>query len=148
MNSVELELVATLNQNGLRPSQIHTTVSEQFPSSKCKIKDIYNALSKIKDQEKIGDTPTKVLENSFHNNGFVYYTRENSSNNRTEDIFFCHNKSHKIWRAFPEVLLIDTIYNTNMYKWLSVQFVGVTSISKSFCIAHAFLIRETEKNFT
>ncbi|XP_076928557.1 protein FAR-RED ELONGATED HYPOCOTYL 3-like [Bidens hawaiensis] len=148
MTNVELDLVATLNRNGIRPSQIHTAIREQFHGSKCKIKDIYNALSKIKDPEKIGDTPMKVLENFFHNNGFMFYTRQNSSTDRTKDIFFCYNKSHKIWRAFSKVLLIDTTHNPNMYKWSLVQFVGVTSTSKSFYIAHTFLIRETEKNFT
>ncbi|XP_076956427.1 uncharacterized protein LOC143631600 [Bidens hawaiensis] len=148
MTSVELDLVVTLNWNDLRPSQIHTAVREQFPGSKCRIKDRYNALSKIKDQEKFGGIPMKVLENFFHNNGFAYYTRENSSTDRTEDILFCHNISHKIWRALPEVLLIDTMYNTNTCRWPLVQFVGVTLTSKAFCIAHAFLVRETKKNFT
>ncbi|XP_076928108.1 uncharacterized protein LOC143591946 [Bidens hawaiensis] len=53
-----------------------------------------------------------------------------------------------MWRAFPEVLLIDTAYKTNMYDWQLVQFVGVTSTSKSFYIGHTFIIREKEKNFT
>ncbi|XP_076953166.1 protein FAR1-RELATED SEQUENCE 6-like [Bidens hawaiensis] len=53
-----------------------------------------------------------------------------------------------MWRVFPDLLLIDTTYNTNMYKWPFVQFVGVTSTSKSFCIAHAVIFREQECNFT
>ncbi|XP_076952012.1 protein FAR-RED ELONGATED HYPOCOTYL 3-like [Bidens hawaiensis] len=53
-----------------------------------------------------------------------------------------------MWRAFPDLLLIDTTYNTNMYKWPFVQFVGVTSTSKSFCIAHAVIFREQECTFT
>ncbi|XP_076946626.1 protein FAR-RED IMPAIRED RESPONSE 1-like [Bidens hawaiensis] len=53
-----------------------------------------------------------------------------------------------MWRAFPDLLLFDTTYNTNMYKWLFVQFVGVTSTSKSFCIAHAVSFRQQECNFT
>ncbi|XP_076914314.1 uncharacterized protein LOC143573274 [Bidens hawaiensis] len=52
-----------------------------------------------------------------------------------------------MWRAFPDLLLIDTTYNTNMYKWPFVQFVGVTSTSKSFYIAHAVIFREQECNF-
>ena len=90
----------------------------------------------------------QVLETFLHNNGFSFYTRENPATDHTEDIFFCHKDSHRLWRAFPDVLLIDTTYKTNMYDWPFVQFVGVTSTSKSFCIAHAFLIREREQNFT
>ena len=90
----------------------------------------------------------QVLENFLHSNGFSFFTRENPTTNRTEDIFFCHKESHELWRAFPEVLLIDTTYKTNMYDWPFVQFVGMTSTSKTFCIAHAFIIREREQNFT
>ncbi|XP_076930657.1 protein FAR-RED ELONGATED HYPOCOTYL 3-like [Bidens hawaiensis] len=53
-----------------------------------------------------------------------------------------------MWRAFPEVLMIDTTYNTNMYDWPLVQFIGVTSTSQLFCIATAFVIRERQRNFT
>ncbi|XP_076889426.1 uncharacterized protein LOC143540176 [Bidens hawaiensis] len=53
-----------------------------------------------------------------------------------------------MWRAFPEVLMIDTTYNTNMYDWPLVQFISVTSTSKSFCIATTFVIRERQRNFT
>ncbi|XP_076939793.1 uncharacterized protein LOC143608723 [Bidens hawaiensis] len=35
-----------------------------------------------------------------------------------------------------------------MYEWPLVQFIGVTSRSQSFCIAHAFVIREWQRNFT
>ncbi|XP_076933356.1 protein FAR-RED IMPAIRED RESPONSE 1-like [Bidens hawaiensis] len=35
-----------------------------------------------------------------------------------------------------------------MYDWPLVQFIGVTSTSKSCCIATAFVIRERQRNFT
>ncbi|XP_076935785.1 protein FAR-RED ELONGATED HYPOCOTYL 3-like [Bidens hawaiensis] len=52
-----------------------------------------------------------------------------------------------MWRVFPEVLMVDTTYNTNMYDWPLVQFIGVTSTSQSFSIAAAFVIRERQRNF-
>ncbi|XP_076956425.1 protein FAR-RED IMPAIRED RESPONSE 1-like [Bidens hawaiensis] len=90
----------------------------------------------------------KALENFLAGNGFTFYTRESDTDDRTEEIFFCHNKSHKMWRAFPEVMMIDTTYNTNMYDWPLVQFIGVSSTSKSFCIATTFVIREWQRNFS
>ncbi|XP_076896387.1 protein FAR-RED IMPAIRED RESPONSE 1-like [Bidens hawaiensis] len=53
-----------------------------------------------------------------------------------------------MWHAFPNVMLIDTTYNTNISRWPFVQFVGVTSTLKSFCIAHVVIIRERDGNFT
>ncbi|XP_076881472.1 protein FAR-RED IMPAIRED RESPONSE 1-like [Bidens hawaiensis] len=35
-----------------------------------------------------------------------------------------------------------------MYKWPFVQYIGVTSTSKSFCIAHTVLLRERQTDFT
>ncbi|XP_076927669.1 uncharacterized protein LOC143591311 [Bidens hawaiensis] len=121
MTSEELDLVATLYRNGVKPLQIQAAVAGQFPGCQPKLKDIYNYTSKLRNQELIGDTPMKVLENFLRANSFAYYTRENATNDKTEDIFFCHNKSHKMWRALPEVFLIDTTYNTNMYNWALVE---------------------------
>ncbi|XP_076951508.1 protein FAR1-RELATED SEQUENCE 2-like [Bidens hawaiensis] len=119
----EIDMVATLHRQGLRPAKIKSAIKKSFPGN-------------------------NVLENFLQTHGFTFYTRENFSTNRTENVFFCHEKSHTMWRAFPDLLLIDTTYNTNMYKWPFVQFVGVTSTSKSFSIVHAVIFREQECNFT
>ncbi|XP_076958700.1 protein FAR-RED ELONGATED HYPOCOTYL 3-like [Bidens hawaiensis] len=141
-------MVAMLYRQGLRPNQIKAAIKNAFPDNKCITRDIYNVVKLVDDQDKIGDTPIQVLENFLQTHGFNFYTWENPSTNRTENVFFCHEKSHTMWRAFPDLLLIDTTYNTNMYKWPFVQFVGVALTSKSFCIAHAVIFREQECNFT
>ncbi|XP_076896592.1 protein FAR1-RELATED SEQUENCE 5-like [Bidens hawaiensis] len=141
-------MVATLHRQGLRPAKIKSAINKRFPGNKCITRDIYNVVKLVDDQDKIGDTPMQVLENFLQTYEFTFYTWENPSTNRMENVFFCHEKSHTMWRAFPDLLLIDTTYNTNMYKWPFVQFVGVTSTSKSFCIAHAVIFKEKECNFT
>ncbi|XP_076909941.1 putative protein FAR1-RELATED SEQUENCE 10 [Bidens hawaiensis] len=144
----EIDMVATLHRQGLRPAKIKSALKKSFPGNKCITRDINNVVKVLRDQDKIGDTPMQVLENFLQTHGFTFYTWENPSTNRTENVFFSHEKSHTMWRVFPDLLLIDTTYNTNMYKWSFVQFVGVTSTSKSFCIAHAVIFREQECNFT
>ncbi|XP_076945286.1 protein FAR-RED IMPAIRED RESPONSE 1-like [Bidens hawaiensis] len=148
MNSDQLDMVESLHRTDVKPQQIEATLREKFPGVQPVIKDIHNHTAKIMRDGLLGDTPMKALENFLAGNGFKFYTRGSDTDDRTEEIFFCHNKSHKMWRAFPEVLMIDTTYNTNMYDWPLVQFIGVTSISKSFCIATAFVIRERQRNFT
>ncbi|XP_076942022.1 protein FAR1-RELATED SEQUENCE 5-like [Bidens hawaiensis] len=144
----EIDMVATLHRQCLRPAKIKSAIKKHFPGNKCITRDIYNVVKLVDDQDKIGDTPMQVLEKFLQTHGFTFYTWENPSTNRTENVFFCHEKSHTMWRAFPDLLLIDTTYNTNMYKWPFVQFVGVMSTSKSFYIAHAVIFREQECNFT
>ncbi|XP_076899600.1 uncharacterized protein LOC143553494 [Bidens hawaiensis] len=142
MNSEQLDMVESLHRTGVKPQQIEAAIREKFPGVQPVIKDIYNHTAKIRGDGLLGDTLTKALENFLAGNGFTFYTRESDNDDRTAEIFFCHNKSHKMWRAFPEVLMIDTTYNTSMYDWSLVRFIGVMSTSKSFCIATAFVIRE------
>ena len=89
----------------------------------------------------------QVLEATLVEKKFVYFTRRNDSTNAIEDILFVHPTSHRLWRAFPHVLMIDATYKTNEYKLPFVQVVGMTSTSKSFCVAHAFISREKKDNY-
>ncbi|XP_076897755.1 protein FAR-RED ELONGATED HYPOCOTYL 3-like [Bidens hawaiensis] len=131
MNTDQLDMVESLHRAGVKPQEIEAALREKFPV--CNLKVLFH--------------PRQALENFLAGNGFTFYTRESDTDDRTEKIFFCHSKSHKMWRAFPEVLMVDTTYNTNMYDWPLVQFIGVTSTSQSFCIAATFVIRERQRNF-
>ncbi|XP_076949281.1 protein FAR1-RELATED SEQUENCE 5-like [Bidens hawaiensis] len=132
MNTDQLDMVESLHRAGVKPQEIEAALREKFPGVQPVLKDIYNHTAKIMSDGLLGDTPMKALENFLADNGFTLYTRESDIDDRTEEIFFCHSKSHKMWRAFPEVLMVDTTYNTNMYDWPLVQFIGVTSTSQSF----------------
>ncbi|XP_076959127.1 protein FAR1-RELATED SEQUENCE 5-like [Bidens hawaiensis] len=147
MNTDQLDMVESLHRAGVKPQEIEAALREKFPGVQPVLKDIYNHTAKIRRDGLLGDTPMKALENFLAGNGFTFYTRESDTDERTEEIFFCHSKSHKMWRAFPEVLMVDTTYNTNMYDWPLVQFIGVTSTSQSFCIVAAFMIKERQRNF-
>ncbi|XP_076952085.1 PKS-NRPS hybrid synthetase cheA-like [Bidens hawaiensis] len=129
MNTDQLDMVESLHRAGVKLQEIEAALREKFPGVQPVLKDIYNHTAKIKRDGLLGDTPMKALENFLAGNGFTFYTRESDTDDRTEEIFFCHSKSHKMWRAFPEVLMVDMTYNTNMYDWPLVQFIGVTSTS-------------------
>ncbi|XP_076923125.1 protein FAR1-RELATED SEQUENCE 8-like [Bidens hawaiensis] len=148
MNSEQLDMVTSLHATGVKPLAIQAALRAKFPGVQPTIKDIYNHTSKIRRDGLLGDTPMKALEYFLASNGFTFYTRENATDDSKEEIFFYHGKSHKMWRSFLEVLLIDMTYNTNVYDWPLVQFIGVTLTSQSFCIAHVFLIRERHRTFT
>ncbi|KAK9064754.1 hypothetical protein SSX86_016136 [Deinandra increscens subsp. villosa] len=148
LTSEQSDFVATLYKLHVKPRNILLALREKFPGNCCILKDIYNVTRKIREQDKVGRSPMEILENYLYANGFVFNTRVNEITNATEDIFFCHPLSYKMWRAFPHVVLIDTTYKTNFYNIPFVQLVGVTSTSKSFCIAHAFIANEREDNFT
>ncbi|XP_076914759.1 protein FAR1-RELATED SEQUENCE 5-like [Bidens hawaiensis] len=118
----EIDMVVTLHRQGLRHAKTKSAIKKRFRGNKCITRDIYNVVKLVDDQDKIGDTPMQVLENFLQTHGFTFYTWENPSTNRTENVFFSHEKSHTMWLAFPDLLLMDTTYNTNMYKWPFIQF--------------------------
>ncbi|XP_071713567.1 uncharacterized protein [Rutidosis leptorrhynchoides] len=74
--------------------------------------------------------------------GFVYNSTlicDRGTSNELENLFFIHPISFNIWRAYPHVLIIDATYKTNRYNMPFVEIGGVTSTSKTFCIAFAFI---------
>ncbi|KAI3802564.1 hypothetical protein L1987_30701 [Smallanthus sonchifolius] len=147
LSQSEQLLVAKLYSQNMLPRNILATIREQNPESSCIKKDIYNAIQKIKNKTRVGETPMQILENLLSSKKYVYYTRKDPATNIVEEIFFVHSKSFEMWRAFPHVLMIDATYKTNMYRLPFVQVVGVTSTHRSFCVAHAFISKEREENF-
>lgn len=148
LSNQEIRLVEQLTEQNVPPRNILSTIKNQNPDNVSVLKTIYNAQAKIRDRKRVGETPMQILENVLRSKGYVYHTREDPSTNITEEIFFCNPTAHATWRAFPHVLMIDATYKTNMYRLPFVQIIGVTSTLRSFSIAHAFLTKEREENYT
>ncbi|XP_035836908.1 uncharacterized protein LOC118484905 [Helianthus annuus] len=87
------------------------------------------------------------LENVLINNDFIYETREEPGTEIVTEIFFLHQDSRVMWRAFPHVMMIDATYKTNIYNMPFIQIVGMTPTNKSFIIAHAVVSKERGDNF-
>ncbi|XP_035841548.1 uncharacterized protein LOC110900200 [Helianthus annuus] len=87
------------------------------------------------------------LENVLMNDDFIYETREEPGTEIVTEIFFLHQDSRVMWRAFPHVMMIDATYKTNIYNMPFIQIVGMTPTNKSFIIAHAVVSKERGDNF-
>jgi len=59
----------------------------------------------------------------------------------------CSKHKVNLLKAFHIVLLIDTTYKTNKYRFLLLEIVGVTSTALTFSIVFVFLSSERENNF-
>ncbi|CAG8459242.1 8387_t:CDS:2, partial [Cetraspora pellucida] len=75
--------------------------------------------------------------------------REDQKDGCIKHLFFCHENSVKMARHFPEVVLADATYKTNVYKLLFVNFVGISNLGVNrlqiFGIASAWISDESEK---
>lgn len=110
------------------------------------VRTIYNAQGKIR-RSIVGDrTPIQVLYSHLRDSGYTYYERVNEQN-KLEELFFVHPTSYALWCTFPQIMLMDSTYNTTMFKLPLLEIVGVTSTNKTFLMAYSFLNSEKGFNF-
>nr|XP_043616942.1 uncharacterized protein LOC122588797 [Erigeron canadensis] len=143
----EFSLVEELTAMNMPPRDILSIVREGNLSNVSTISTIYNARTKLRMAEQVGNSPMQVLMALLHSNNYVYEFSTTASN-ELENLFFVHQTSFTIWRAFPHVLIIDATYKTNYYNLTFVEIVGVTSTNKTFSIAFAFIQNERTANYT
>ncbi|XP_035838827.1 protein FAR1-RELATED SEQUENCE 5-like [Helianthus annuus] len=143
----EFNLVAELTRMNVAPRDILAIIKERNLSNVSTLRTIYNARNKIRMVDQIGKSPMQVLLSLLHSNGYVYEITTTGLN-ELENLFFIHPTSFDIWRAFPHVLIIDVTYKTNHYNMPFLEVVGVTSTSKTFSIAFAFMHNEKIVNYT
>ncbi|GJU29831.1 FAR1-related sequence 5-like protein [Tanacetum coccineum] len=142
----EYRLVEDLTRKNVEGEYL-AILKEQNKDNVSTIKDIYNTQSKIRKAQKVGETTRQNLMSLLHTQGYVHDYDTHPVTNELEALFFVHPSSFKIWHAFPHVLIMDATYKTNIYKMPFVEIVGITSTSKTFCIAFAFISEEKEKNY-
>ncbi|KAH6811496.1 hypothetical protein C2S51_025258 [Perilla frutescens var. frutescens] len=147
LTSDEEMLVASLSSSHTRPKQILAAIQRSFPNNKSTIKTIYNVRSRKKYVEYVGRSQMQYLLGKLEEHGYYQYTRRCPQTDTVKDMFYAHLTSVKLLRAFPEVLLMDCMYKTNMYKLPLFKIVGVTSTSMTFSIACAYLEAEKEDNY-
>nr|XP_043616043.1 PKS-NRPS hybrid synthetase cheA-like [Erigeron canadensis] len=136
----EFSLVEELTAMNMPPRDISSRIREKNLGNVSTISTIYNACTKLRMVE-------QVLMAILHSNNYVYEFSTTASN-ELENLFFVHQTSFNIWRAFPHVLIIDAMYKTNYYNLPLVEIVGVTSTNKTFSIAFAFIQKEKTANYT
>ncbi|XP_022019017.2 uncharacterized protein LOC110919048 [Helianthus annuus] len=144
----EFRLVQELTDQDIQPHTIWKAATEQNPENVCVPKDIHNACQKIRAAKfEKKPSPMQRLEQILQEKKMTYYIQAEPSTNVVQHIFFCHDKSFEMWRAFPHVLMIDATYKTNMYNLPFLQVVGMSSTNHTFCVAHAFLSNEQEATY-
>ncbi|KAH6815764.1 hypothetical protein C2S51_020584 [Perilla frutescens var. frutescens] len=147
LTSDEEKLVASLSSSHTRPKQILAALQRSFLSNKSTIKTIYNVRSRNKYLGHAGRSQMQYLLGKLEEHGYYQYTRQCPQTDTVKDMFYAHPTSVKLLRAFPEVLLMDCTYKTNMYRLNLFEIVGVTSTSMMFFVVCAYLEAEKEDNY-
>lgn len=115
LNDEEKKLVADLTKAHVTPRNILAIIKARNENNFSSIRNVYNERHKIKTSVYAGNTRMKALLIALEDKGLIYEFNTNEETNKLEDLFFCHPISLGIWQSFPQVLLIDATYKTNMY---------------------------------
>lgn len=144
----EMEVIAEMTRNLVVPRKIMTTLKERDPNNVTNKKQIYNACHRLKAKVRGSRTEMQHFLDCLAKKNYVFNCRSEGDSTTVQDIFFAHPKSVALFNTFPTVLLMDSTYKTNRYGMPLFEMVGVSSTSKTFNVAFAFIKNEKEENFT
>ncbi|XP_074297347.1 protein FAR1-RELATED SEQUENCE 5-like [Silene latifolia] len=78
---------------------------------------------------------------------YVHYCVTDRETEELTHVFMAHPEAIKMFQSYYYVVLIDSTYKTNLYGLPLVEMVGVTPIGKTFVIAYALMMHESEDGY-
>jgi hypothetical protein len=112
------------------------------------LEDIRNEKKRLLKEELGGKTRTEALvERLTVSPNWSFSWEKDNNTNRLNRLFFAHHKGIELAQNYPEVLLIDATYKTNIYNMPLLHFAGVTPTGKNFSIGFAFMTSEAEAEY-
>jgi hypothetical protein len=111
------------------------------------MKDVYNAQQRIRNLVLGGQTPIQALVQQLRAEDFVWNVQTDLQGHVTQ-LFFAYRPSLALFKAYPEVLLIDCTYKTNCYHMPLCNIIGITGVNTTLIVAMAFLKQERECDYS
>jgi hypothetical protein len=142
----DLTTISSLAMAGVASREIRTYL-QMITETLATRQDITNQIATIRRDLRQGQSSMQALVNQLSTEGFHYHTRLDSDNRLTA-IFFAHSESVLYLHQNPDILILDCTYKTNRYDMPLLDMIGVDALQKSFCIAFAFLLGESEEDYS
>ena len=97
-------------------------------------KDVYNAMSRVRDEELENMTAILALNVALHADPTQWFVRVNTDpvTHEVLHLFWINKASMKMLRTNDEILLLDCTYKTNRYRMPLCVLGGVTCLNTSF----------------
>ncbi len=90
--------------------------------------------------------PIAVLADQLEAAQFHWKVRTTHQGHITHLLFTAH-ESIRLYKRYPEMLLLDCAYKTNQFKMLLLNMRGITGMNTTFYVGFAFICTEQESNF-
>ena len=114
------------------------------------MKDLHNLLQKITQLSRGGLSEDEILINTLKDFSSVagnYCTVHQDSNSVAKTISITSNHMIKMFDMFPEVVLVDTTFNTNKNGYKLFSMMIHDSFGKGQHVQHSLMERETKSCF-
>ncbi|CAG8519083.1 312_t:CDS:2 [Dentiscutata erythropus] len=145
LSNSEKSHIQMLYNGGMPVPTIVNMLTEQY-NRYIHNKDVYNILNNRSRDYVNGLSETANLLNSLSNND-KYEITYSVNNSKLHCLFFTTNSALAMFKCYPEILLIDSMYKTNRFEMPLLLIYGVDTMGITFLIASRLLANETTSSF-
>ncbi len=128
LNEHRKEQIASWTKSGQSPRVIKTTLCQKDPNLNIRLNDLCNAWSLIRHIALAGRTSIQgLLEELIDKNDFDCYKTD--SKDHISHLFAAHSRGIESFHNHRDLLILDCTYNSDQFKILLLNIVGVTGMS-------------------
>ena len=110
-------------------------------------RNVHNAIYNFRKTLLNGRTPSERLIEDLQSNQDYFFSMKTDENNRVASFFFAKKDSIKVFRRFPDVLVMDATHKTNRYRMPLLEVSGLLSSNKTYILCAAFMKNETVADY-
>ena len=141
------KIVRDLTKSKVHPINILINLKSKRQHCMTNIKQVYNERKQIWKSNRDDKTSLQFLISKLEEHNYVYFSITQSESTTIEDIFWAHPTSIKLFNNFPTILVMNSTYETNMYKMSMFEIDGFTSTDLTYSVGFGFVTHEKEENF-
>jgi hypothetical protein len=140
------ESIRAMRLAGSMPKQIMTALRQDEPSTFITACDVRNECNAARVEYLSGRSPIEALLDELSTPEWIFKLK-NDNENRLQNLFFMHQKQKYLFRAHPDILMMDCTYRTNRFRVPLLHIVGRTNLNTTFSIGFCFLRTETIEDY-
>ncbi|XP_021759160.1 protein FAR1-RELATED SEQUENCE 5-like [Chenopodium quinoa] len=140
-------VVKEMSDAQVKPAKILASVLEKFPEDQPNRRHIYNVRQKLRFERSEGRNPIQQLLHQAQARGYLYWFESDEDTSEVTHLFLVHPDCADMISSWPSVILIDSTYKTNKYKFPLVEMVGMAPTNQNFLIGYAVMKDETAASY-
>ncbi|XP_074264021.1 protein FAR-RED IMPAIRED RESPONSE 1-like [Silene latifolia] len=137
------ELIKQYRQSHVKPGMVRHAFTLRYPDQPPPIlKQMYNENARLSAKDRDGRNSVQYMLHLANEANYLSESIKNPLTKKLTHVWFTHPEAVQMFKAWPNIILIDSTYKINMYGLILVQCVGVTPVGKSFLIGCALIENE------